>query len=151
MKSNPLPESHLKAWQALLKTQAGLLRSIGVALRDQGGLPLESYDVLLNLFYSPEKQERLRDLQKRVVLTRSGISRLITRLEREGLVTRECVEGDKRGVYARLTPEGEAAFRRTWPIYKQAIGQSFAQHLTQAQAQQLTSILNGVRSALEGS
>ncbi|NIQ53637.1 MAG: winged helix DNA-binding protein, partial [Gemmatimonadetes bacterium] len=51
-----------------------------------------------------------------VVLTRSGISRLVTRLEKEGLVDRDSVEQDARGVYARLTDEGEAAFRRTWPL-----------------------------------
>ena len=142
-----LPESHLAAWRALLNAHAASVRRISRLLQAQGGLPLESYDVLLELFSAPDHRMRLRELQDRIVLTRSGISRLVTRLEKEALVERVSVADDGRGVSARLTEEGEAAFRKTWPLYAAGIQEVFASHMTPAEARTLADVLERVAAS----
>ena len=139
-----LSEVHLAAWRALLRAHATALREIDRSLQDREGLPLESYDVLLELHHAPDQRLRLRDLGERVVLTRSGISRLVTRLEKDGLVERRSVEDDARGVYAELTAEGRSAFRRTWPMYAEGIQQFFAGLITEDEAHMLAGILERV-------
>ena len=139
-----LTDVHLAAWRALLNAHAAAVRGINRSLQEQGGLPLESYDVLLELYSAPDRRLRLRELGERVVLTRSGISRLVTRLENEGLVERGSVAQDARGVYAKLTERGEAAFRRTWPLYADGIQEVFATLMTESEAQTIAGILERV-------
>ena len=121
--------------------QAVLERAVGLL----GGLPLESYDALLELFAAPDKRLRLRDLGEQVVLTRSGVSRLVARLVDEGWVTRGTVDGDARGVYAQLTTEGEAAFRSTWPLYAKGISKFFGARMSVSEARQLAGVLERIR------
>jgi DNA-binding MarR family transcriptional regulator len=139
-----LSDAHLAAWRALLNTHSAGVRTINRLLQERGGLPLESYDVLLELYRAPDRRLRLRDLGERVVLTRSGISRLVTRLEQEGLVERGTVDQDARGVYAVLTEEGEAAFRRTWPLYAEGIQSVFASRMSEDEAQMIATVLERV-------
>ncbi len=138
-------DTHVEAWRSLLNAHAAAVRGINRWLDENGGLPLESYDVLLELFYAPQRSMRLRDLGERVVLTRSGISRLVSRLEKEGLLERASVSGDARGVSARLTDQGEAAFRGTWPLYAAGIQRHFASFISEEEAALLAKILNRVR------
>jgi DNA-binding MarR family transcriptional regulator len=139
-----LSDIHLAAWRALLNSHASAIREINRLLQDQGGLPLESYDVLLELYNAPDQRLRLRELGGRIVLTRSGISRLVTRLEKEGLVERGSVEEDARGVFAMLTSQGRTAFRRTWPLYADGIQQVFASRMTESEARIIADILDRV-------
>lgn len=134
----------LRAWRSLLKAHSAAVRRINALLHERGALPLESYDVLLELFSSSERRLRLRDLGERVVLTRSGISRLVTRLEDEGLVERASVPGDARGVYAQLTRAGEAAFRSTWPVYAEGIEVSFGRYFSDDEAGSLAELLERI-------
>ncbi len=137
----------LRAWRGLLNAHATAVRRIDQLLQERGGLPLESYDVLLELFRAPAKQMRLRELGERVVLTRSGISRLVTRLEGEGLVQRAEVAGDARGVVAILTAKGERAFRTTWPMYAEGIHAHFGIHFDPVEAQTLGAWLERVSTS----
>ena len=139
-----LSDAHLAGWRALLNAHAAAVRTISRALQERGGLPLESYDVLLELYYAPGRRLRLRELGERVVLTRSGISRLVSRLEKEGLVERGAVDQDARGVYAKLTSKGEAAFRSTWPLYAECIQEVFGTEMTEGEAQTVAEILGRV-------
>jgi DNA-binding MarR family transcriptional regulator len=141
-----LSDAHLAAWRALLNAHSAAVRRISRLLQEQGGLPLESYDVLLELYYAPDRRLRLKELGARVVLTRSGISRLVTRLEKEGLVVRESVDQDARGVYAGLTKKGEAAFRRTWPLYAEGIREVFGSCMTEDEALTIAAIMERVPS-----
>ena len=80
-------------------------------------LPLASYDVLVQLVEAPERRLRMTELAERVLLSRSGLTRLVDRLEREGLVRREACDDDARGLFAVLTEDGfqrlRAPARRT--------------------------------------
>lgn len=139
-----LHDERLRAWRGLLKAHSAAVRRINQFLSEGGGLPLESYDVLLELFDAPDRRLRLRDLGERVVLTRSGISRLVGRLVKEGLVTKVAVADDARGVYAQLTANGERAFRTTWPLYAEGIEKFFGSRLSVAEARTLAELLERV-------
>jgi len=86
-------------------------------------------------------------LAQRVVLSRSGLTRLVDRLEAEGLLTRDRSGTDRRGAYAVITEQGIAALRRAWPVYARGISQYFAQWLTTEEAQVLGSALERILGA----
>ncbi len=128
--SDKLSEAELTTWRTFLNAHATAVGRIEEDLTREGGLPLVDYDVLIALEHTPGNRLRLRDLKRRVVLTRSGVTRLVDRLEAAGLLRRERCTGDRRAIYAALTEEGRAAIRRTWPIYERGIQQHFVQCLS---------------------
>jgi len=89
----------------------------------------------------------MHELAERVVLSRSGLTRLVDRLEVEGLLLRERSGTDRRGAYAVITEQGVAALRRTWPIYARGISEYFAQWLTLEEAQLLEAALRRILHA----
>src|SRR2546421_9570902 len=96
----------LEAWQALLLAQRALLDRLEDDLRREHGLPLSSYEVLLFLSRAPGRRLRMHELAESVLLTPSGITRLVDRLEGEGLVGRESCPTDRRGSFVVLTEAG---------------------------------------------
>src|SRR4051812_6672576 len=105
------------AWRAMLAAHALLVRKMDGDLAEAGALSMDSYDALLTLFGAPKRRLRLSELAERALLTRSGVTRLADRLERDGLLRREDCPGDRRGSYAVLTDKGEAELRRTGAVY----------------------------------
>ena len=87
-----------------------------------------------------------RDLATSVVLTRSGISRLIDRLEAAGLARRDPNPADRRGDLIVLTELGRGAVRRTWPVYARSIAEHFARYVSAEEARVLTTALERVRA-----
>ena len=142
-----LEPAGLDAWRAFLTSYRTVLDRIERDLAAGDLLPLTWYDVLLELNAAPDRRLRQRDLARTVVLTRSGISRLIDRLEAAGLVRSEPNPRDRRGGLIVLTPAGREALRRTWPAYARAIQQHFARHLTAEEARTLAAALERVRAA----
>src|SRR5437764_597351 len=136
-----LSEQHLAAWRSFLKAHATIIDRIDHNLVAAQRPPLSSYDVLIELYEAPGHRLRMHELAERVVLSRSGLTRLVDRLEAEGLLTRDRSVADRRGAYAVITERGIAALRQTWPIYAQGITEYFAQSLTLEEAQILESAL----------
>lgn len=100
----------------MLRAHAELTRALDAQLALEHKLPLSSYEVLLFLADAPEGRMRMSDLAESVLLSRSGLTRLVDRLEREGLLKRERCESDARGLFAEITPAGRELFdaaRRT--------------------------------------
>ena len=100
----------------MLRAHAELTRELDAQLAREHQLPLSSYEVLLFLADSPGGRMRMSELAESVLLSRSGLTRLVDRLEREGLLKRERCESDARGLFAEITPEGRRLFdaaRRT--------------------------------------
>jgi DNA-binding MarR family transcriptional regulator len=100
----------------MLRAHAELTRALDAQLAREHKLPLSSYEVLLFLADAPEGRMRMSDLAESVLLSRSGLTRLVDRLEREGLLKRERCESDARGLFAEITPAGRELFdaaRRT--------------------------------------
>jgi DNA-binding MarR family transcriptional regulator len=111
-----LNEEELAAWRGMLRAHARLTRELDAQLAREHKLPLSSYEVLLFLADAPDGRMRMSDLAESVLLSRSGLTRLVDRLEREGLLKRERCESDARGLFAEITPEGRRIFdaaRRT--------------------------------------
>ena len=101
-----LSETELRAWRGLLRTHALLSKALDAQLEAEHGLPLTSYEVLVRLAEAEEHKMRMCDLATSVILSRSGLTRLVDRLERDGLLMRESCASDARGAFAKLTPEG---------------------------------------------
>ena len=85
-------------------------------------------------------------MAERVVLSRSGLTRLVDRLEAAGLLRREACLTDRRGAFAVLTPEGAATLRQTWPAYARGIEAHFARFLTTEEAEMIAAVLERVRA-----
>ncbi len=106
-----LSREELAAWRGFLRVHARLVHELDHELLDEHGLPLSEYEVLLRLEEAPEGRRRMSELASSVLLTQSGITRLVDRLERDGLVRRvPCVE-DRRGQWAVLTEAGRVALQ----------------------------------------
>jgi DNA-binding MarR family transcriptional regulator len=103
-----LSELELDAWRNFLRVHAVLTRELDEELRRAHGLPLTSSDVLVNLESAPGRQMRMSELADAVLLSRSGLTRLVERLERDGLLSRADCPGDARGSFAVLTDTGMA-------------------------------------------
>ena len=119
----------LLVWEAFLRTQDAIVRTLEREMMETDGLPLPWYDVLIQLYATPEKRLRMQVLAESVVLSRSGVTRLVDRLEREGLVRREASPEDRRGAYAALTEEGTRAYLKARPNHYQGIYEHFTRHL----------------------
>ena len=137
MTEEHLSEEHLAAWRNFLKAHATIIDRIDHDLAAAQRPPLSSYDVLIELYEAPEHRLRMHELADRVVLSRSGLTRLVDRLEAEGLLTRDRSGTDRRGAYAVITEQGIEALRQTWPVYERGIAEYFAQWLTPEEAQVL--------------
>ena len=105
-----LDEEELAAWRGMLRTHAELTRELDAELAREHDMPLSSYEVLLYLNDSDGGRMRMSELADSVLLSRSGLTRLVDRLERQGLLKRERCESDARGLFAEITPEGRRAF-----------------------------------------
>jgi DNA-binding MarR family transcriptional regulator len=104
-------------WRAFLRAHTGVLRELERELATDAGLPLSWYDVLLQLAEAPDRRLRMADLAERVLLSRSGLTRLVDRLQAEGLVERVPSPDDARGTYTVLTAEGLARLRTAAPVH----------------------------------
>jgi DNA-binding MarR family transcriptional regulator len=111
-----LDRDELAAWRGMLRVHSDMTRVLDAELTQRHGLPLTSYEVLLFLADSPDGRMRMSELADSVLLSRSGLTRLVDRLERDGLLKREQCEEDARGYFAAITDRGRALFteaRRT--------------------------------------
>lgn len=130
-----------RAWGALIRSHAHWTHSVERRLAETGVLSLEAYDVLLMLSYAPNGRLRMGELFDLVTLSRSGLTRLMDRLERDGLVKREVCSGDRRSFEAILTEEGEARRAQSWPLYAEIVASEFARFFPDADATHLAELL----------
>ena len=142
-----LDRDRVVAWRALITANALVLERIERALAEAGLPPLGWYDVLLELSGAPNGRLRMHELARAVVLSRSGLTRLVDRLERNGLLRREPDPDDRRGSYAEITDEGGATLRRMWPVYAAGIAEHFGRHLTDEETRVIASAIGRVADA----
>ena len=135
------------AWEGLIRTVGYLLQVSEQELQDSQGLPLGWYDVLIQLYGASDRRLRMQALADRTVLSRSGLTRLVDRMERAGLVQREASKEDRRGSYAVLTEEGRRVFFRARPVHRRGIHEHFTRHLDDADIQALLTVFAKVRAA----
>jgi len=97
-------------WRRFVETHAAIVRRLDEDLRANSGLTLSSFEVLYELARAPGNRLRMAELADKLLFTRSGVTRLVDRLERDGLVARSNCDHDGRGVYAKLTRHGFETF-----------------------------------------
>jgi DNA-binding MarR family transcriptional regulator len=127
-------QTKLEAWKAFLKAHRVVIDKIENDLEKAGVVPLTSYDVLLELSQAPDRKLRMSDLAAQVVLSRSGLTRLVDRLEKEGMLRREDTPSDRRGTQAVLTQKGFEALKQAWPTYAKGINTYFAERIGEQEA-----------------
>ena len=101
-------------------------------------------DLLLKISHAPDQRLRMSDLAESAFLTRGGVTRLVTRIETDGLLRREPCPDDGRGAFAVLTRAGADALRRAGPVYRKTLETRFAAHLTRVQARDAANALEAV-------
>ena len=142
-----LEQGREEAWRALITAHAAAVEGIERGLVEAGLPPLGWYDVLLKLSAAPGCRLRMHELASTVVLSRSGLTGLVDRLEKAGLLRREPDPADGRGSFAALTDEGARMRERMWPVYAKGIAEHFGTHVTDEEAEVLTRALGRVRAA----
>jgi DNA-binding MarR family transcriptional regulator len=142
-KSKLSPEE-AAAWQGFLRANVRMLRELDADLVRSHRLPLSSYDVLINLALAPGRRLRMTELAEQVLLSPSGLTRLIDQLQRDGLVERERGADDGRSVEAVLTPEGRKVLRAANEAHLKRVRELFLDRLSDAQLSQLGDIWSTV-------
>ncbi len=123
MATTALSSTELAAWRSFLRAHAVVTRRLEAELTAEHELPLASYDVLVQLSEAPERRLRMTELAERVLLSRSGLTRLVDRLERDGLVARQACPDDARGTLAVLTDAGLDRLRQAWPTHLRGVSE----------------------------
>lgn len=137
----------VRAWRALLLAHSRALRAIERDLEAAGVIPIAWYDVLLELNSAPERRLRMQELGTRAVLSRTRVSRVVSELERAGLVERQPDPDDGRATLAAITPAGRSALRRAAPIYLAGIERHFNRYLSATARQSVALALQRVIDA----
>jgi DNA-binding MarR family transcriptional regulator len=145
-----LNREQLGAWRGLLRIHARLTKALDADLVREHGLPLSSYEVLLFLADSPDGRLRMSELADGVLLSRSGLTRLVDRMEREGLLRRERCEDDARGYHAIITDEGRALFQRARATHLDGVRELFLSRLSAAELRTLAELWERVSPGAAG-
>jgi DNA-binding MarR family transcriptional regulator len=136
-----LEGERLATWTRFLKAHSAITRSLERDLADRHSLTLSDYDVLLQLWRADEQRLRPVELSKAVLLTRSGITRLIQGLEREGLVEKADCPDDARGFLVALTPSGVALVQKARASHLEHVAELFSDRYSDEETAQLFELL----------
>jgi DNA-binding MarR family transcriptional regulator len=148
---SPLDEREMAAWHALIRAHSRVVRKLEAELEAEQGLTLPAYEVLAHLSEAPDQRLRMSELAAHAVLTPSGLTRLIDKLAREGLVRRDKCDADARVVYAVLTEVGLQRLQSAYPTHLRGVRQHLIDWLSQEQLEGLAGALgelaNGCKTA----
>ena len=146
----PSPDPRQRAWARFVTAQAMLLEHIEAAFAKAKLPPLAWYDVLWILENEEHSRLRMADLARKAVVSRSNVTRLTDRMEKEGLVARFDCPMDGRGTVATLTDKGRALRAKMWPIYKKQIDTLFGKHLEAREAESLAATFETIIDSIRG-
>lgn len=142
-----LDTRELAAWRGMLRAYRELVGSLDAELVREHGLPLSSYEVLISLADAPENRLRMGQLANELLLSRSGLTRLVDRLERQGLVERARCPDDARGWHAVLTDKGREKLKAARPAHLEGVRRHFLDHLSDEELDALAEIWRKVTPA----
>jgi DNA-binding MarR family transcriptional regulator len=146
---DPDPKGH--AWAVLLTAHATLIETIEAALAEAKLPPLAWYDVLWELEKAQGGKLRMHELARRIVLSRSNLTRLADRLEDARLTERADTPHDRRGYDCVITRAGLAMRKKMWPVYKAEIERLFSRHISVEEARTIGNALaRAVKAARKG-
>ena len=125
-----LAPHELAAWRGVLEVHARVTQQLDAEMQAEHGLALSAYEVLMFLADAPEHRLRMSEIARRVLLSRSGCTRLVDRLVDQGYVTRCAADDDGRGLYAELTAAGLTKITAARMTHRDGIRRFFLDHLT---------------------
>jgi DNA-binding MarR family transcriptional regulator len=128
--SGPLSAHELSAWRGLLEVHARVTQELDTQMQAAHGMSVSAYEVLMFLADAPQHRMRMSDIADRVLLSRSGCTRLVDRLVRQGYVSRCAADSDGRGLFAALTPAGLEKVRAARRTHRAGVRRFFLDHLT---------------------
>ena len=123
---SPSEQALVDSWRELADRHARVTGALERVLQDEHRLGVSEFEVLERLAIGEQEQRRMQDLADAVYLSQSALSRLIARLESEGLVTRAICSEDRRGIFACLTAEGRARYEAARPTQRRVLADSLA-------------------------
>ena len=132
-----LGDDELAAWRGFLRSHVHLVSELDAELTAEHSLSLSTYDVLVQLAHSPARRLRMTELAASVLLTPSGLTRLVDRLVRDGLVERAPCDDDARGHYAVLTDVGLERFSKARRTHLDGVRRLFLSHFSDAELRRL--------------
>lgn len=138
----------LGAWRAFLRASTSSTLALEAALADTG-VSHSEYDVLVNVATGPKDGLRPTELAERVLITKSGLTRLLDRLVDRGYIERRACASDRRGQLIVLTVDGRRAFRRAAPNVVRAIGTMFGEHFSERDVTALRTACERIATAAE--
>lgn len=141
---------HGEAWGALTRTHAAVTQRLQEALAQGDYPPLPWYEVLATVAEAPDQRMRMGDLAEILVITRGGLTKLVDRLVKAGLLERTFCETDRRVSYATLLPAGRDLLAEMRPVIVGELEVAFSANLSVAQANELRDNLERVRSTACG-
>ena len=140
-------DPRLRVWRAFLFAQSTVMPRLDAYMRADVGLTLAEFDALLNLSFDRRRRLRMSDLADRVLLSRSGITRMVDRLERKGYVRRDTQAPDGRGAFAVLTDTGLERVQAALPIHLARVDAIFMGHIESGDEAAVTRALGEVAAA----
>ncbi len=143
--AEPIAPEKLQAWREFLRAHSQLIGILEQEIVAGSGLPLTWYDVLVQIHSSPGRRLRMSELADRVVLSRSGVTRLVNRMVGAGLIVKRRCSSDRRGYFAAMTPAGEQALAASSPVHLAGIEKHFASHLSTRDALTLVQVFEKIR------
>ncbi|HVG73758.1 MAG TPA: MarR family transcriptional regulator [Thermoleophilaceae bacterium] len=142
-----LDQEELAAWRGMLRAHAELTKALDADLTREHDLPLSSYEVLLFLNDSDQGRMRMSELADSVLLSRSGLTRLVDRLERQGLLRRERCASDARGLFAEITDEGRGVFAKARKTHLDGVRRLFLERFSRDELRSIGSLWEKVGTA----
>lgn len=137
----------LRAWRLFLQAHAALIDVLERELKEDRGLPLTWFEVLLFVSRSPGGL-RMTELADSVLLSKSGITRLVDRMEEAGLIERGVCPSDRRGTIVRMTRRGSEEFEAAMPVSLRGVHEHFLRHLSPDETRTIEAALAKVLAAL---
>jgi DNA-binding MarR family transcriptional regulator len=134
------------AWRDLFEAHAAIMDLLAAELKDEVGISVTEYDVLLHLSEMPHPI-RMHELADAVVISKSGLTRVVDRMEKDGLLRRVPIAGDRRSMGITTTRAGEGVFQDARAVHRRGIKKYFTDHLTEAEAKAIREVLGRARDA----
>ena len=149
-RNDPCETDALEPWKRFLQAHAAVIEALEHDLRERLDLPLTWYEVLLHLDRAPEGRLRMTELAESLLLSKSGVTRLVDRMEAAGLVERGVCSSDRRGSFAVITSRGRSFQRKAAPIHARGVEELFLSRLNATERRALTTGFGKVLAGLKG-
>ncbi len=145
-----LSAAELGAWRGMLRVHTALVKELDAELAAAHDLPLSSYEVLITLEIAPGRKRRMAELADSVLLSRSGMTRLVDRLEKDRLLVRDPCTDDGRGCYAVLTDKGAELLATARPTHLDGVRERFLRHFSEDEMRLLATLWERVLPGCAG-